>query len=74
MERMGTLIAGRRLFAAGRWSKTGQPFGVPVFVVTHSVPGEWPRADAPVPVTLVAGGVQSAVDRARTALELLSGR
>ena len=43
MERMGALIAGRRLFAAGRWSETGQPFGVPVFV---------------------AGGVQSAVERA----------
>ena len=61
---MGTLIAGWRLFAAGRWSETGQPFGVPVFVVTRSVPEEWPREDAPVPVTFVAGGVQSAVERA----------
>ena len=34
-----------------------------VFVVTHSVPEGWPRADAPF--TIVTDGVESAVARAR---------
>jgi hypothetical protein len=51
MHRMGALVAGRRLFDVGGWGETGQPWGVPLFVVTHSVPEWWPRADAPVPFT-----------------------
>jgi dihydrofolate reductase len=65
-QKMGALVAGRRLFDVGRWGENGQPWGVPVFVVTHSAPDGWPRADAPVPVTFVTDGVDSAVQEART--------
>jgi dihydrofolate reductase len=59
----GALIAGRRLFdIAGGWGGT-HPLGVPVFVVTHSVPDGWPREDAPF--TFVTDGVQSAVAQAK---------
>jgi dihydrofolate reductase len=64
MRNVRALICGRRLFDVGGWGETGQPFGVPVFVVTHSVPGGWPRADPPQPVTFVTDGVRSAVEQA----------
>jgi dihydrofolate reductase len=65
MEKVGALVAGRRLFDIGSWGERGQPFGVPVFVVTHSVPAGWPREDAPVPVTFVTDGVERAVAQAK---------
>jgi hypothetical protein len=43
LDRVGAIVAGRRLFDIGRWGEHGHPFGVPVFVVTHSVPAGWPR-------------------------------
>lgn len=58
------MIAGRRLFDVGRWGESGHPFGTPIFVVTHSVPDGWPRADSPLPVTFVTDGVRSAVEQA----------
>ncbi|MFZ0387338.1 MAG: hypothetical protein WAL22_16875 [Solirubrobacteraceae bacterium] len=47
MTSVGALITGRRNFdIAGGWG--GQhPLGVPVVVVSHSVPDGWPRDDAP---------------------------
>ena len=66
-DKMGVMVAGRRLFDVGGWGQNGQPWGVPVFVVTHSVPEGWPRADAPVPVTFVTDGVDSAVRQAGAA-------
>ncbi|HEV8423812.1 MAG TPA: dihydrofolate reductase family protein [Actinomycetes bacterium] len=64
-DRVGALVAGRRLFDIGRWGEHGHPFGVPVFVVTHSVPEGWPRDDAPLPFTFVTDGVESAVEQAK---------
>jgi dihydrofolate reductase len=64
MRHVKALVCGRRLFDVGRWGENGQPFGVPVFVVTHAVPDGWPRADAPQPVTFVTDGVRSAVEQA----------
>jgi dihydrofolate reductase len=58
------VIAGRRLFDVGEWGENGMPFGVPIFVVAHSVPNGWPRPDAPEPVTFVTEGVRSAVEQA----------
>jgi dihydrofolate reductase len=63
MERTGALVTGRRLFdVAGGWDGT-HPWGVPVFVVTHSVPEGWPREDAPF--TFVTDGVERAVEQAK---------
>ncbi len=65
MRNIRAMVAGRRLFDVGRWGENGMPFGVPVFVVTHTVPDGWPRADSPLPVTFVTDGVRSAVEQAR---------
>jgi dihydrofolate reductase len=65
MERIGAIVTGRRLFdVAGGWGGN-HPWGVPVFVVTHSVPDGWPRDDAPF--TFVTDGVESAVEQAKAA-------
>jgi dihydrofolate reductase len=43
---VGALICGRRIFdLTGGWGGT-HPAGCPVFVVSHSVPDGWPRADS----------------------------
>jgi dihydrofolate reductase len=64
LRKIRAMIAGRRLFDVGNWGEDGMPFGVPIFVVTHSVPAGWPRGDAPEPVTFVTDGVASAVRQA----------
>ncbi len=63
IEQAGAVVTGRRLFdVAGGWSGT-HPWGVPVFVVTHSVPQGWPREDAPF--RFVTDGVERAVAQAK---------
>jgi dihydrofolate reductase len=58
----GALVVGRRLFDYTHGWDGSHPVGVPVFVVTHTVPEGWPRADAPF--TIVTDGVESAVAQA----------
>jgi dihydrofolate reductase len=43
----GALICGRRLFDRTDGWGGRHPAGCPVFVVSHSVPGGWPRDDSP---------------------------
>ena len=58
----GALIAGRHLFDITQgWGGT-HPLGVPVVVVTHSVPGETRLGDR---FRFVTEGVAAAVDRAK---------
>ena len=59
------MLTGRRTFdRAGGWD--GQhPWGVPAFVVTHSVPEGWPRPESTV--QFVMGGVEQAVAQAKAA-------
>jgi dihydrofolate reductase len=64
MASVRAVIGGRRLFEVGGWGPDGHPFGRPIFVVTHAVPGGWPGADWPLPVTFVTDGVRSAVRQA----------
>jgi dihydrofolate reductase len=65
----GALVVGRRLFdLANGWGGT-HPIGVPVVVVTHEPPTDWPRGATPF--TFVADGIERAVERAR---ELADGR
>jgi dihydrofolate reductase len=60
---LGALISGRGLFdVAGGWGGR-HPAGVPVFVVTHQIPTDWPYAD--VPFTFVTEGVAAAVEQAK---------
>lgn len=63
IDNTGALVTGRRLFDyTGGWAGS-HPLGVPVFVVSHSVPDGWPRDDAPF--TFVTDGVESAVAQAK---------
>jgi dihydrofolate reductase len=63
MARVGALISGRRLFDHTNGWGGNHPYGVPVFVVSHTVPDGWPRADAPF--TFVTDGIESAVAQAK---------
>jgi dihydrofolate reductase len=63
MAGVGALIAGRHLFDITHgWGGT-HPLGVPIFVVTHQPPEDWPH---PETFTFV-GGVEEAVERASKA-------
>jgi dihydrofolate reductase len=62
IAKVGALVVGRRVFDYTQGWAGSHPFGVPVFVVSHSVPEGWPRPDAPF--TIVTDGVESAVAQA----------
>jgi dihydrofolate reductase len=63
VENTGALVVGRRLFDyTGGWGGN-HPMGVPVVVVSHSVPDGWPREDAPF--TFVTDGIESAIEQAK---------
>jgi dihydrofolate reductase len=63
---VGALVTGRRLFdVANGWRGNHPVGGVPVFVVTHKPPEDWPYPDAPF--TFVTDGVASAVEQAQAA-------
>jgi dihydrofolate reductase len=55
----GALVVGRRVFDITNGWGGSHPVGVPVFVVTHTMPSGWPRADAPF--TFVHDGVETAI-------------
>lgn len=57
------LVVGRRIFDYTSGWDGNHPFGVPVFVVSHSVPPGWPRDDAPF--TFVTDGLEHAVAQAK---------
>ena len=59
----GALVVGRRLFDLTNGWGGSHPFGVPVFVVTHDAPREWPHPNAPF--TFVTDGVEDAVRQAK---------
>lgn len=62
IEGAGALVVGRRVYDyTGGWGGH-HPFGVPVFLVTHHPPAEWPAADAPF--TAVPEGVAAAIEQA----------
>ena len=59
----GALVVGRKLFDATNGWGGNHPMGLPVVVVTHSVPEGWPRADAPF--TFVTDGIEAAIEQAK---------
>jgi len=63
MERTGALVVGRNLFDYTNGWDGNHPLGLPVVVVTHSVPDGWPREDAPF--TFVTDGIESAIEQAK---------
>ena len=63
MRQTGAIVSGRRMFdVAGAWGGK-HPMGVPVVVVTHTVPQEWAYEGSPF--TFVTEGVEAAVGKAR---------
>src|SRR5919198_3159216 len=56
------LVVGRRMFDVTNGWDGMHPAGAPVFVVTHSVPEDWPHRDAPF--TFVTDGLERAVEQA----------
>ena len=65
ISNIGALIGGRRYCdLADAWGGN-HPMGVPTYIVSHSVPDGWPRADSNI--TFVTDGLDSAVQQARAA-------
>lgn len=63
MQSTGAIVSGRRMFdVAGAWGGK-HPLGVPVVVVTHSIPQEWAYEGSPF--TFVTEGVEKAIEIAR---------
>ena len=63
MTQIGAIISGRRMFdVAGAWGGS-HPMGVPVVVLTHSVPQEWDYEGSPF--TFVSDGIKSALEKAK---------
>jgi dihydrofolate reductase len=59
----GVLVTGRRLFDLTHGWGGGHPLGVPIFVLTHTVPQEWVYEGSPY--MFVTDGLESAVERAK---------
>jgi dihydrofolate reductase len=63
IDMTGALVVGRKLFDSTNGWDGNHPMGVPVVVVTHSVPEGWPRDGAPF--TFVTDGIERAVEQAK---------
>ncbi|HZN77229.1 MAG TPA: dihydrofolate reductase family protein [Micromonosporaceae bacterium] len=62
-ERLGAIVCGRKLFDYTNGWGGQHPMGVPVVVVTHSVPDGWDREGEWF--TFVTDGIEAAIARAR---------
>ena len=63
IKRAGALVVGRRVYDYTNGWGGSHPLGVPLFLVTHRPPQEWPVPDAPF--TAVPEGVAAAIEMAR---------
>jgi dihydrofolate reductase len=63
IDQAGSLVVGRHLFdLTNGWGGT-HPMGVPVVVLTHRPPTDWPRGGTPY--TFVSEGIERAVEEAK---------
>jgi dihydrofolate reductase len=60
---LGVILYGRRTFEVANGWGGNHPVGVPVIVVTHSMPDGWPRPDSTV--LFNTEGIESAVEQAK---------
>jgi dihydrofolate reductase len=66
VDRVGAGVTGRRTYdISDAWGGTGPVPGLPLFVMTHSVPENVPEGDPPY--TFVTDGIESAVAQATEA-------
>jgi dihydrofolate reductase len=63
-ETVGALIGGRRYFDLAHGWGGRHPMGVPVFILTHEPPADWPSDST---IHFVTDGLESAVAQAREA-------
>ena len=63
-ESVGALIGGRRYFDLAQGWGGRHPMGVPVYILTHEPPADWPADSS---IKFVTDGVESAVEQARAA-------
>jgi dihydrofolate reductase len=61
--RIGAIVTGRRDFDVSKAWGGSSPFGVPIFIVTHTVPQEWVTKESPF--IFVTDGVESALEKAK---------
>lgn len=64
MESVGALIGGRRYFDLAEGWGGRHPMGVPVYILTHEPPADWPRDST---IRFVTDGLESAVAQATEA-------
>jgi dihydrofolate reductase len=64
METLGAIVGGRRYFDLAQGWGGRHPMGVPVYILTHKPPADWPSDSS---IHFVTDGLQSAVERAREA-------
>ena len=60
---VGVIVYGRRTFEVANGWGGNHPIGVPVIVVTHELPGGWPREGSTI--EFESGGVEPAIARAQ---------
>ena len=63
MQSAGVLVTGRNIFDGTQGWGGRHPMDVPVIVVTHSIPDDWPNDGKPF--TFVTDGVESAIEQAQ---------
>jgi dihydrofolate reductase len=64
IDACGAVVTGRRTYDIARaWGGDGPVPGLPLFVLTHSVPAEVPETS--VPYTFVTDGIESAIKQAK---------
>jgi dihydrofolate reductase len=62
MENVGVIVGGRRYFDLAAGWGGHHPMGVPVIILTHEPPADWPADSS---VSFATGGLDEALDRAR---------
>lgn len=63
-SRQGAIISGRRTYDITEgWGGDGPLPGIPLFVMTHSIPENVPAGE--IPYTFVTDGIESAIEQAR---------
>lgn len=62
-DQIGAIITGRRDFDVSNAWGGSSPLGVPIFIVTHTIPQEWNKEGTLF--TFVTDGVESAIEKAK---------
>jgi dihydrofolate reductase len=62
LDMTGALVVGRKLFDFTNGWDGQHPMGLPVVVLTHEPPGDWPPR---TPFTFVTEGIEAAIEQAR---------